>query len=64
MLWNCLKNQIVDFVYIFINVILQLIGEIISFDDIIWSFINLRNEHGVTQPLAHDVLGISKTPWN
>ena len=24
---------------------------------------SLSNEHGVMQPLAPDVLGISKTPW-
>ena len=42
------------------QVISQLVCEIISFDNFIWGFISLGNEHGVMQPLAPDVLGISK----
>ena len=42
------------------QVILQLACKIISFDDII--YISRYNEHGIMQPLAPDVLGISKTP--
>ena len=58
------KNQIYEFRLYTYHVILQLICEIISFDNIIWGFITLRNEHGVMQQLAPDVIGISKTPVN
>ena len=62
MLLNCLKNY--EFRLYIYQVILQLVCKIISFNDFIWGFISLRNEHGVMRPLAADVLGISKTPWS
>ena len=46
------------------QVISQLVCEIISFDNFIWGLISLGIEHGVMQPLAPNVFGISQKTVN
>ena len=55
------KKSNYEFILHIHQVISQLVCEIIGFYNIIWGFISLCNEHGIMQPLAPDVFGISKT---
>ena len=61
---NLSKKSNYEFILHIYQVISQSVGEIIIFDNFIWGLISLSNEHGVMQPLALDVFGISKTPWD
>ena len=59
---NLSKKWNYEFILHIYQIISQSVCEIIIFDNIIWGFISLSNEHGVMQRLAPDVFGISKTP--